>query len=205
MDFKIIRLTLGSFQSNCYIVYNENRECAIIDPGDEPDKIIEVISEYNLKPLYILLTHGHFDHVGAVNELRDKYKIDVYLNENDNILVDNERVNNFGIRVNKTNIDKDIRDNDKIDFGNKKFEVITTPGHTAGGVCFLLDNILFTGDTLFNGSIGRTDFSESNHEDMQQSLRKLIKLSKDLIILPGHGPESDLEQEINYNPFLRML
>ncbi|MDO5715874.1 MAG: MBL fold metallo-hydrolase [Tissierellia bacterium] len=208
MKHKILKMVLGSFQTNCYIVYNEDKECALIDPGAQSKDIIQALEQYELTPIYILLTHAHADHIGAVYDLKEKYGIKIYMNLDDREMLEDRgksRAQTLGLEVKPTKADVFVEEGDEIPFGTDKFVVIDTPGHTPGGVCYLLDDVLFSGDTLFNGSIGRTDFPESNHKNMMHSLKKLTELPKDTIVLSGHGPETTIEQELRYNPFLRML
>lgn len=205
---KIIRLTVGPLQENCYIVYNKENECVIIDPGYESQRIIETIEKEELKPLYILLTHGHIDHIGAVKDLKDKYGISVYIHNKDKDMLEKPNKNSaslYGMSVNGAKADYFVKEGNDIKFSDDSFKVIETPGHTGGGVCYKLDNILFSGDTLFLGSIGRYDFPESSGLDLMNSLKKLTLLDKDTIVLPGHGPETSIEYEINYNPYLKRL
>ncbi len=208
MDKKIIRLTVGPLQENCYIVYNKENECVIIDPGYESQRIIDTIENEKLKPLYILLTHGHIDHIGAVKDLKDKYGIFVYIHNKDKNMLEKPNKNSaslYGMSVNGAKADYFVKEGNDIKFSDDSFKVIETPGHTGGGVCYKLDNILFSGDTLFLGSIGRYDFPESSGLDLMNSLKKLTLLDKDTIVLPGHGPETSIEYEINYNPYLKRL
>lgn len=205
---KIIRLTVGPLQENCYIVYNKENECVIIDPGYESQRIIDTIEKEELKPLYILLTHGHIDHIGAVKDLKDKYGISVYIHNKDKDMLEKPNKNSaslYGMSVNGAKADYFVKEGNDIKFSDDSFKVIETPGHTGGGVCYKLDNILFSGDTLFLGSIGRYDFPESSGLDLMNSLKKLTLLDKDTIVLPGHGPETSIEYEINYNPYLKRL
>lgn len=208
MDKKIIRLTVGPLQENCYIVYNKENECVIIDPGYESQRIIDTIEKEKLKPLYILLTHGHIDHIGAVKDLKDKYGIFVYIHNKDKDMLEKPNKNSaslYGMSVNGAKVDYFVKEGNDIKFSDDSFKVIETPGHTGGGVCYKLDNILFSGDTLFLGSIGRYDFPESSGLDLMNSLKKLTLLDKDTIVLPGHGPETSIEYELNYNPYLKRL
>lgn len=208
MDKKIIRLTVGPLQENCYIVYNKENECVIIDPGYESQRIIDTIEKEELKPLYILLTHGHIDHIGAVKDLKDKYGISVYIHNKDKDMLEKPNKNSaslYGMSVNGAKADYFVKEGNDIKFSDDSFKVIETPGHTGGGVCYKLDNILFSGDTLFLGSIGRYDFPESSGLDLMNSLKKLTLLDKNTIVLPGHGPETSIEYELNYNPYLKRL
>lgn len=208
MDNKIIRHICGPLQENCYIIYNKENKCVIIDPGYEFEKISKNIDSKNLEPLYILLTHGHIDHIGAVSELKERYSINVYIHERDKYMLENlnvERAHLYGMNVKSTKVDHTVKDNDKIAFGDKFIEVIETPGHTGGGICYKFGNLLFSGDTLFQGSIGRYDFPESSGLELMESLKKLKKLPPNTIVLPGHGPETTIENELKSNPYLMRI
>ena len=166
MVMKIDRIEVGILNTNCYILKKDNK-CLIIDPGDEANKIIDYI---NGEVVGIIITHYHFDHVGALNDLVNKYKVKVY------------DINNLKEGENK------------IDCFN--FEMIKTPGHKSDLISLLFDKYLFCGDFIFEDSIGRTDLDTGNFKEMQESIRKIIKLDKNIIIYPGHGNITTLEREI---------
>lgn len=208
MEYKIIKLVVGDLQENCFILFDENKDAFIVDPGDSSKNIINVIEKNNLSIKFILLTHGHFDHVGAVATLKEKYNVPIYLSEKDkNFLEKPEevRASAFGIQIEPAKVDYFVKDKDEIKFSQDIIKVIETPGHTIGSVCYLFKNLLFSGDTLFNGSIGRTDFPESDHNLMMESLKKLKNLDDDIFVLSGHGPESQMNYEKNSNPYFRRL
>lgn len=208
MEYKIIKLVVGDLQENCFILFDENKDAFIVDPGDSSKNIINVIEKNNLSIKFILLTHGHFDHVGAVAALKEKYNVPIYLSEKDkNFLEKPEEVREsaFGIQIEPAKVDYFVKDKDEIKFSQDIIKVIETPGHTIGSVCYLFKNLLFSGDTLFNGSIGRTDFPESDHNLMMESLKKLKNLDDDIFVLSGHGPESQMNYEKNSNPYFRRL
>ena len=208
MEYKIIKLVVGDLQENCFILFDENKDAFIVDPGDSSKNIINVIEKNNLSIKFILLTHGQFDHVGAVAALKEKYNVPIYLSENDkNFLEKPEevRASAFGIQIEPAKVDYFVKDKDEIKFSQDIIKVIETPGHTIGSVCYLFKNLLFSGDTLFNGSIGRTDFPESDHNLMMESLKKLKNLDDDIFVLSGHGPESQMNYEKNSNPYFRRL
>lgn len=206
MDFKILRLILGDYQVNCYIVFDEENNAVIIDPGAEASKIISAVKEHNLNVKYIILTHAHPDHFGALDEIRREFKVKAYLSEDDSEMLANRssQINGMlGLKVSPLKADILVKDGDLIEFGDKNFKVIATPGHTPGGICLLLDNVLFSGDTLFYGSIGRTDLPGGDYDTIIKSLHKLMELDKDTIVLPGHGSETNIEFERANNPFLK--
>ncbi len=208
MDFKIIRMPVGSYQANCYIVFNDENEAIIIDPGAQPFDILKAVEERNLKVSKILLTHAHPDHFGALKEVREKLNVPAYISTKDEVMLEDRSGNlgeMLGIKSETLKADVIFNENDYIDFGNKKIQVILTPGHTPGGACFLLDDILFTGDTLFSGSIGRTDLPGGDYDTIMESLRELMNLPADTIVLPGHGPETTIAQEKSNNPFIRSM
>ena len=195
-------LPLGDLGANCYVVADEAaRACAVIDPGDEGERVAQALSSLNLNVQAILLTHGHFDHVGGVRALRDATGAPVYLHSADASLpgqLAGDRPDAF----------LDLARETPAPVGSITVEVLETPGHSQGSVCFLCrqagaDDALFTGDTLFQGSCGRTDFPGGSMEEMLASLKKLSQLPGDYRVYPGHGGETTLEQERRYNPYMR--
>lgn len=196
---KIDVLALGMFQANCYIV-SEGDKCFIVDPGERADEIGEFLQDNGLTPEFILLTHGHIDHVGAVDGLMDQYMIDAYISETDREYIDrNTRI--FGKIFHPT---ESVSEGDEIDFNGKKIKVIETPGHTAGGVCFLYEDSLFSGDTLFRGSVGRTDLDGGSADALIDSItEKLMRLPEETKVYPGHQIPTTIGHEKKYNPFLR--
>lgn len=171
----IKRIVVGPLQENCYIL-EKNNMCIIIDPGDEIDKIIEKIT-YPLEA--ILITHNHFDHVGALLQLKEKYNVPVY---------------NF----------KNLKEGE-LSTGNFTLKVIYTPGHTSDSVTFYFeeDEIMFTGDFVFKGTIGRTDLSTGNFKEMQKSIRKILAFNDIIRLYPGHGENTTLGLEKKYNEYLK--
>lgn len=169
----IKRVVVGELETNCYLLIKDNN-CLVIDPGDEYKKIVNEINDLSCKG--ILLTHHHFDHVGAVDDLVNKYNVLVY--DKNNL---KEGINNIF---------------------NFSFEVIYNPGHTDDSISFYFkeDNLLFSGDFIFKGSIGRTDLG-GNYSDMINSINKIKNYDNNIIIKPGHGEETKLGDEIKYNPF----
>lgn len=208
MEYKIMKLVVGQLQENCFILFDENKDAFIVDPGASSEVIIEAIEKNSLNIKYILLTHGHFDHVGAVATLAKKFKAPIYLSKKDRKFLESPRevrASSFGMEIEAADVDVFVKDGDEIPFSDSIIKVIETPGHTLGSVCYLLNNYLFAGDTLFNGSIGRTDFPESDHALMIESLKKLKELDDDIYVLSGHGPESQISYEKIANPYLRNL
>lgn len=202
---KIKVIPVGSYEANCYVLMEaSSKEIVIIDPGAEPNIIINEINDMGGTVKNILLTHGHADHTGAVSALVQRYNVPVYINNNDKKLIDKGSLMFDKFISNELNV-KFIKDNDIISIGNLDIKCIETPGHTPGGICFLVENNLFSGDTLFSGSIGRTDFDGGDFSTIISSIReKLFILPENTVVYPGHGPQSDINQEKKYNPFFNM-
>lgn len=202
---KIEHFVLGAIETNSYIFYDETKECAVVD-GDAGGKdLIEFIEKNGLKPVYFLLTHGHHDHIGAIAALKEKYpEAQLCIGKNDVDLIDGSRRNNM-LKDKAGNIippDVLVSDGDKVIIGNLEVEVVETPGHTKGGVCYLVDGNMFSGDTLFAGDCGRCDLYGGNWETMKKSLKKLAALPGDYKVYPGHGPFSTLEKERKDNQYM---
>jgi len=202
---EIKTLELGPLQTNCYLAWcPKTQEAIIIDPADEGDHITQEILNLKLKPKYIILTHGHFDHVLGILETKLNFSIPILLHQKDLSLYQQTRKSAqywLQRQVDPTPPpDKFIKQNDQIKFGQESLKVIETPGHTPGSICLYTPSLLFSGDTLFKNSIGRTDFSYSNPKDMQKSLNKLFKLPPETKVLPGHGPSTTIAQEKGHNP-----
>ena len=164
----IKNIVVGPLEVNCYILgCEEAKEAAIIDPGDNADEIIKIIESEELKPKYIINTHAHFDHIGGVKEIQDYFKIDFILHKEDLFLIENasEQATAFGLKpISKPEVNRYVNNDEKISLGNKSITVIHTPGHSPGCVCYYVDNNVFVGDTLFAGSIGRTDLPGGSYE-----------------------------------------
>lgn len=192
---------LGELQTNCYLVIDEKtNKAAIIDPGAEANYLIKEIKNLGIEIEVILLTHCHFDHNGAVEELKKEYDVDVYLNKAEEEYME---MDNSGIFGKLPNIYKFINEGDEIKVGELGLKAIFTPGHTKGGTCFLVEDKVFTGDTLFQGSIGRTDFLGGSYNELIESIQsKLMILDDNIEVYPGHGPKSTIIYERTRNPFL---
>lgn len=197
----------GMCETNSYILQDEDKNCVIFDPEGSSTQYINYINEHGLKPVCIMLTHAHFDHIGAMESLRKEYAIPVLLGElEEKILSDpNYNLTNM-VGYGKTyKADRCLADGEEVEVGKMKFKTIFTPGHTSGSVCYLCDNIMISGDTLFMDSCGRTDFPSGDWGDMDKSLKKLKDLDGDYKVYPGHGPATTLERERNRNMFMREL
>ena len=193
---EITALTLGDYMTNCYLLRRENSDrCLIVDPGYEAGEILKVLEEKHLQPEAILLTHGHFDHVGAVRELFSETDCDVYISEADLSLP--PMITNGRLFYTHT-----YPASGALTLAGLTFRVLPTPGHTPGSVCLLAGDTMFSGDTLFRGSCGRTDLPGGSWEQMLASLKTLASLPGDYRVLPGHGEETTLAWERTHNPYL---
>jgi hydroxyacylglutathione hydrolase len=205
---QIIRIPAGIYAANCYLVYDEQtKEGIVIDPGGDADDIISKIEELGLKIKYIVLTHAHGDHIAGVEELKSYTKAKVAIHKDDEPLIKDGTKNLSSMMAMGTvefTPDILLDEGDKITFGNIEANVIHTPGHTPGGICIKIEDNLFSGDTLFAGSIGRTDFEYSSFDDIMHSIReKLLALPDETKVYPGHGPTTTLKMEKQINPFIR--
>ncbi len=194
---KIHTLPLGLYQTNCYIVSNEgSNRCIVIDPGYEANTILNRTALLGLEIEAILLTHGHFDHVGAVRQIAADTDCRVFLQE--------EELSLPAAMTDGPLYYTDLYpETGVLHLAGMEIKVLRTPGHTPGGVCLLVGDALFSGDTLFAGSMGRCDFPGSNIFQMRQSLKKLYNLAGDYRVFPGHAESSTLEHERKTNPYLR--
>ncbi len=199
---RVTTLIVGMLQTNCYIV-----ECGtssiIIDPGDEAERLIGACVGRGIKPELIVLTHGHIDHTNAADEIKRYFDAEVICHELDRYMVESEVISLWDLQRRACKVDRIAEDGDLIQVGDLEFKVIHTPGHTQGSICLLVDSVLFSGDTLFRGSVGRTDLPGGSEEDLLTSLkRKLMVLPPETIVLPGHGPETTIAYESRYNFFI---
>lgn len=205
---KILRIPAGIYAANCYIIFSQDSKAGIIvDPGGDTDDLIKVINDNNIELKYIVLTHGHGDHIGGVAELKSKFNIPLLIHEADSELLKdgNKNLSNImGVGSVELIPDKTIKDGDEILFGELKAIVLHTPGHTKGGICLKINDQLISGDTLFKGSIGRTDLLGGSYEELIDSIKnKLLILPGETIVLPGHGQPSTIKVEKASNPFLK--
>ena len=204
----IIKRTVGNVETNCYIVVNDaSRECFIVDPGDEADVLVKAIEDAKAVPKAILLTHGHFDHIYAVDSLVRKYGIPVYASEKEAELLKTPRMNCSAFYGREASVipENYIEDGDIFEIAGFKIKGIHTPGHTKGSMCFYIESedVLFSGDTLFKESVGRTDLPTGNTHLLLESLRdKIIVLPAETKIYPGHGPETELDYEKRNNSYM---
>ncbi len=199
----IYTLTLGAYQTNCYIVA-ENGRCAIIDPGYEADVILSRVKALGLTVDAVLLTHGHFDHVGAVEEIVEETGCALWMSESDWSQFPSPVTAFFYPLANCDFTEVHFcEDGEIIHAGGLRFEAMATPGHTHGSMCFRCKTVLFTGDTLFAGSCGRTDLPGGDGKTLRWSLERLSEIVEDLRIFPGHGGSSTLKKEKETNPYMR--
>jgi glyoxylase-like metal-dependent hydrolase (beta-lactamase superfamily II) len=205
----IKKIVVGQLDVNCYIISDDAKSKAlIIDPGDEPDKIVEFIDTSGLKPQYILLTHAHYDHVCAIRELHDRYKAIIVMHEQEKTTyqMTAQRCVSWGYAPDDfPEPGKTVKDNDTLSLGAISFKIIHTPGHTPGSICIHMENILFSGDTLFKGSVGRTDLTGGDPDLLLRSLKRLTLLPPQTRVLCGHYGETSLADEIRDNPFMKQL
>lgn len=195
----------GVFQTNCYIVGDEaTREGMVIDPGADVQGIMRLIERHSLNIKYIFLTHGHGDHIGAASSLRERTGARILMGREDKYLTDGETKELIPIlrNIELFEADEYLKDGDIITIGELKGEVIETPGHTPGSISIRIGDSVFTGDSLFQGSVGRTDFPRGSHEALINAIReKLLVLPEKTRVFPGHGPATTIEREKKYNPF----
>ncbi len=205
----IKRIVVGVYAVNCYIVYNDEKNGFIIDPGGDSDDIFKFIDEEKIDLKFILLTHGHGDHIGAVNVVKEKYNLPIYASVKEKELLKDPIVNLSKsippFKQIELIADRWLYDGEIIDFYGEKLEVMETPGHTVGSICILMGDVMFSGDTLFRMSIGRSDLATGSFEEIHNSIKKLYSLEKDYRVLPGHGAESNLKFEKENNPFMKNI
>lgn len=193
---KIHTLPVGQLETNCYILYNElEQDCLVVDPGAEPEAVLAAVKALGKQITAILLTHGHFDHVGGVRHIFSESDCDIYLCPDDCQMPENMTAGPLVY----TNA---LQDGDTLHLAGLDLQVIHTPGHTPGSVCFLCKDALFSGDTLFSGSCGRTDFPCGSWDALSASLRRLKALDGDYTVYPGHGESTKLSIERIYNPYM---
>ena len=204
---KIIKMEVGIFAVNCYIVFSDRtKEGLVVDPGGDAKRILKAIDEYDLDIKSIVLTHGHGDHIGGVLELKEELGVDILVHEADLIMLQDASRNmsaNMPMGAVEFKPDRLLKDGDIIEVGDLQIEVIHTPGHTPGCISLKIGQHLLSGDTLFKGSIGRTDFEGGSYEQIIKSIKeRLLVLDDNTLVLPGHGENTTILEEKLYNPFL---
>jgi glyoxylase-like metal-dependent hydrolase (beta-lactamase superfamily II) len=200
-------LQVGVFQSNCYIIGDEKTgKGIIIDPGAEGKAILDKCREHKLDIEYILLTHGHGDHIGAVADVKAETEAKVCISRKDEYLIKGETKRLIPILRNIKLFDADmfIKEGDIINVGGLEIEVLETPGHTPGGLSFKIGSNVFCGDSLFRGSVGRTDFQFGSMDQLVEGIRNnILTLPGDTVVYPGHGPSTTVEVEKRFNPYIK--
>ena len=202
---KVISEKFGSKDNNCSLIIDEKtNQSALVDCNEFSQKMIDMIGDTDLK--YILLTHGHFDHIIGVKSVKEKYGAQVVISKEDEPMLNSSKLS-LAVFCNapQNNVDADIivKDGDEITLGETKIKVMATPGHTSGSVCYIAENCIFSGDTLFYCSCGRTDFPSGSHEQMMSSIQKLKALDGDYKVYTGHNNLTTLDFERKNNPYMK--
>lgn len=201
---KVITIPVGSLSTNCYLAYNEQTKKAfVVDPGDHIDRIWHEVTMHGVDVCAILLTHAHFDHIMAVPELLAKTNAKLYVGHGEQPVLENPEVNLSYLKAPRLTPDVWVQDGDVLNLADLEVTCMNTPGHTPGSMCYLVEDTLFAGDTLFYGSCGRCDFPGGSFEEMLVSLKRLSQLSGDLRVLPGHDSETTLLRERRMNPYVQ--
>lgn len=204
---KVEKLVVGEMQANCYLVWDEqSKEAVVIDPGGDPDDVLDAVSRNFLKVVHIINTHAHVDHVGANDLIREKTGATLLIHSADVSLLQDLELNlshALGREKNFLPPKGVLKDKDKLKLKGFDLEVLHTPGHTPGSICLYGVGALFSGDTLFAGGVGRTDLPGGNFRQLKDSLEhKVLNLSDDVVVYPGHGPHTTIGKERRDNPFL---
>jgi hydroxyacylglutathione hydrolase len=205
----IKKLVVGPLQENCYIVGDKKTKKAIvIDPGDEPDRVIDEIKDSGLEVSAVILTHGHFDHIGAAGDIRKETGAKILMHKEDmeSYTLAREQAAFWGFDMDDLPLpDGFVEEGQEIKAGGLGFKVMHTPGHTKGGICLYGEGVIFTGDTIFQGSVGRTDFPGGSMEELRKSFRRLLDLPDDTKVFSGHGPETTIGIEKKENFFVNEI
>lgn len=199
------RIPAGVYAANCYILIDEiTKECAVIDPGGDAEELIEYIKSQGAIVKFILLTHGHVDHIGAVGQLKAVFNVEAHVNKYDGELIQNGEFMFGPLKYNGKDVNfvMDVVEGKVFNIGNLNLSCIETPGHSPGSICYRVEDKLFTGDTLFLRSIGRTDLSGGNFDLLVKNIKdKLFILQDNITVFPGHGPQTSIKYEKEHNPF----
>jgi glyoxylase-like metal-dependent hydrolase (beta-lactamase superfamily II) len=205
---EIETIVVGALETNCYLVYDSNtREAAVIDPGAEPKKITHAVAELDLKPVMLINTHGHVDHIGANKQIKDTYSIPLLIHSGDKKILSNALQSAFAFMLGAKKSpapDKFIEDGDVLNIGDSQLNVSHTPGHSPGGIILISDTFIVSGDTLFNQGVGRADLPGGDWDQLMISIKsKIITLDENLMVFPGHGPPTTVGREKNSNPHIQ--
>ncbi len=200
---KILVVVTGLAQANTYILYNENKDAIIIDPSADDGEIENALVKYGLSCKAVLLTHAHIDHTNGVKHFQNEGAT-VYMHEGDRALLnaENSLASRFGEKYNAFIPDYFVSDGETINLIGEEIKIFHTPGHTSGSVCYLIDEKLYTGDTLFYMSVGRTDFPTGDYDTLCNSINRIYDLENDYIVMPGHGPDTTISFERENNPYV---
>jgi glyoxylase-like metal-dependent hydrolase (beta-lactamase superfamily II) len=202
-------IVVGPLQVNCFIIADDSsKKAVVIDPGDEPDIILDIIKKNSLTAQYIICTHGHFDHVGAVSDIKKETgaKVALHKDELEIYSVALDMAAFWGYDIERPpEPDILLKDGDAVEFGRIKLNVLHTPGHSPGCICLYGNGIVITGDTIFAGSVGRTDLYGGDMELLKKSFKRLMALPENIRVLPGHGPETSIAHEKQENMFSELL
>lgn len=202
---KVTKLIVGELAENCYIIEYGEKQAAVVDPGAEGEAIASKLDESGLTITMILLTHGHFDHIGAVQFLKERYGAKVYIGRGDECMLSDRDKSGAVIApfipFTPSSADVLLEDGQEISLGAEKLKIITTPGHSEGSICYVGEGIMFVGDTVFKGSVGRTDLYSGSKVKQDESIQKLKSVKEDYILYCGHGDDSSLKYEKQFNPY----
>lgn len=201
-------IVVGALETNCYLVYCEKtKECAVVDPGADPRKIFHSVADLELKPVVLINTHGHIDHVGANQDIKEHYDIPLYIHTADKVMLEHSFHSEIAFLLNARPSpppDGFLSEDKPIIFGESQLQVLWTPGHSPGSVSLLGEGFVLSGDTLFYGGVGRTDLPGGSWGELVDSIKnKIFLLPEDMIVYPGHGPATTIKQEKNSNPYVR--
>lgn len=206
---KWLQIPLGPMQTNCYVLYNEEKDCIIFDPGDQGTDLNKYLKTEGFSPLAIVMTHAHFDHIGAIDVVRDEWSIPVYIHKLEAEWLTNPALNGsarYGATITARAADHLLTQEEPLTIGIFTLHILHTPGHSPGSISYYSKeaNAIFAGDTLFDGSIGRTDLPGGNHEQLLSSIKtKLFVFPETTEVMPGHGPVTTIKKEKESNPFLK--
>ena len=201
-------VVVGALETNCYLVYSEDSlECVLVDPGADPKKIFAAVAELELKPVLLVNTHGHIDHIGANKDVKDHYDIPLFIHAADAPMLQSQVQSEIAFLLNahpSPEPDGFLEEGQEIKFGNSQLKVVATPGHSPGSISLKGDGCLFSGDTLFYGGVGRTDLPGGSWDELVDSIRsQIFVLPDDTVVYPGHGPATTVGQEKDINPYVR--